>query len=123
MTRTASKTFKDLVVWQEGHKLVLIIYKLTKAFPREEQFALTSQLRRAAVSITSNIAEGYGRRQPKDKEHFYQMAKGSLDEVANQVQIARDLGYMSGDQADVIDQQQESVSKLLSALLRTHRTV
>jgi four helix bundle protein len=116
-----TKTFKELVVWQEGHKLVLMIYAETRKFPKSELFALTSQLRRAAVSVTSNIAEGYGRQSVKDKEHFYIMARGSLDEVSNQIQIAFDLNYMEYGSFIDTEGQINTVAKLPSGLLRAHR--
>ncbi len=72
------RSFTDLVAWQEGHKLVLSVYILTKSFPQEELYSLTNQLRRAVVSITSNIAEGFNRKTLNDKSHFYIMAHGSV---------------------------------------------
>lgn len=90
-------SFTDLKTWQLGHQIVLEVYKLTKAFPREELFGLISQLRRAVVSITSNIAEGFSRSTAKDKAHFYSIALGSLTEVQNQLLISRDLGYITKD--------------------------
>ncbi|MBI4599730.1 four helix bundle protein [Candidatus Uhrbacteria bacterium] len=75
------RSFTDLKAWQEGHTLVLKIYKITQSFPKEEQFGLTNQLRRAAVSLTSNIAEGFGRGSYKEKAQFYSIALGSLTEV------------------------------------------
>lgn len=87
--------FTDLNVWQKNHKLVLEVYKATKQFPKEETFGLTSQIRRAVCSITSNIAEGYGRYYYKEKIRFYLIAKGSSAEVQNQLIIAKDLGYIS----------------------------
>jgi four helix bundle protein len=78
------KDFKDLNTWREAHKLVLMIYGATKTFPREEIFSLTSQVRRAAISITSNIAEGFGRQGYKEKIQFYYFAQGSLIELKNQ---------------------------------------
>lgn len=116
-----TNSFQDLTVWQEAHKLVLSIYKLSKQFPKDEQFALTNQIRRAAVSITSNLAEGYGRKTSKDKENFYIMARGSLDEVRNQILIARDLGYIDRSKIIAIEEQTDVVGKLLSGLLRAHR--
>jgi len=88
------RAFTDLNVWQEGHSLVLKIYKATKSFPREETYSLIDQMRRAASSITSNIAEGFGRQTIKDKIHFYYLAKGSLTELENQILIAKDVGYL-----------------------------
>ena len=79
------KSFTDLQVWQEGHKLVLLIYKVTKKFPKEELFGLTNQIKRAGVSITSNIAEGFSRQSYKEKLQFYYMSLGSLTEIQNQL--------------------------------------
>jgi four helix bundle protein len=86
--------FQDLFAWQESHKLVLLVYTISKAFPKGELFALTNQIRRAVVSIPSNIAEGYGRPSGKDRVHFFCIAKGSLLEVERQFFIAKDLGYI-----------------------------
>ena len=89
------RDFTDILAWQEGHKLVLDIYRLTKKFPKEEIFGLVSQMRRAAVSVTSNIAEGFGRQGYKEKVQFFYVAQGSLIELKNQLLIARDIGYIS----------------------------
>jgi four helix bundle protein len=86
--------FTDLKAWRVGHQIVLEIYALSKTFPREELFGLVSQIRRAAVSITSNLAEGFSRSTAKDKAHFYAITLGSLTEVQNQILIAKDLGYI-----------------------------
>lgn len=88
------KSFQDLRAWQVCHELVLMVYKMTKQFPDEERFGLTSQIRRASVSITSNIAEGFSRFSYADKARFYQMAQASHAEVQNQLIIARDIGYI-----------------------------
>ena len=88
------KSFTDLETWKEGHKLVLIIYKITKSFPDEERFSLTNQLQRAMVSVTSNIAEGFSRNGKKEKVQFDYMVLGSLTEVQNQLLIAKDLSYI-----------------------------
>ena len=90
-------SFTDLICWQKAHRLVLAIYKLTKTFPKDEDFILISQLKRAVISISSNIAEGFGRQTYKDKVHFYYLSLGSLTEVENQVLIAKDLGYITAD--------------------------
>ena len=86
-----SSTYRDLRVWQMAMRLVLDIYRRTQTFPREETYGLTVQLRRAAVSIASNIAEGKGRSSDKELLHFLSTAKGSLFEVETQLMIARDL--------------------------------
>lgn len=113
------KSFTDLVAWQEGHKLVLLIYTVTKQFPKEEMFGLTSQLRRAAVSITSNIAEGFSRSSYKDKSHFYSMSLGSTTETENQAIIARDVGYITGDVFQKISQQAMIVNKITNGLIKS----
>src|ERR1035438_6853460 len=110
------KSFTDLDAWKEGHKLVLMIYELTKRFPREELFGLTAQIRKAVVSITSNIAEGFSRQTYKDKVHFYCMALGSLTEVQNQLMVARDLKYSSQDEFSAIYEQTVKESKILNGL-------
>ena len=76
-----TKNFKDLIVWQKAHQFVLDVYKYTNSFPSDEIFGITSQFRRAAVSIAANIAEGYGRFTPKDRKLFYRYARGSLEET------------------------------------------
>ena len=113
--------FTDLIVWQEAHRLVLETYKLTKEFPREEIFALTDQMRRASVSIVSNIAEGFGRWKPKDKGHFYQQAHGSLTELKSQILIARDLGYISKEQSSMLMEQSDKTHILLQGLMKSMR--
>lgn len=93
-TKKVIKDFSDLFAWQESHKLVIFVYKLAKKFPEDEKFGLTSQIKRAVVSITSNIAEGFGRNTRKDKMQFYAIAKGSIYETDNQLKIALDLKYI-----------------------------
>ena len=111
------REFTDLKVWQEGHKLVLIIYKLTKEFPKEERYSLIDQLRRCVISITSNIAEGFGRHSYKEKIQFYYQSQGSLTELKNQIYIARDVGYITYEQFDQIINQADQVHKLLQGLI------
>lgn len=115
-------SFRDLIVWQRGHELVLLIYKLSRDFPNEERFGLTNQMRRASVSVTSNIAEGFARKTAKDREHFYVMSYGSLTELDNQLQIALDLKYISAVDFDVAQDLIQQISKMTNALLRVHRT-
>ena len=110
------KSFSDLYAWQEGHKLVLKIYKIVKKFPKEETFALAAQMRRAAISTTSNIAEGFSRRTTKDKIQFYCIAQGSLTELQNQLVIARDVKYISKVEFNKIAKQTIMVHKLISGL-------
>ena len=111
--------FTDLVAWQEGHKLVLQIYKLTKLFPKDEQFALTNQMRRAAVSITSNLAEGFSRQTKADKSHFYTMSHGSLTELQNHLLIARDVNYIDNTELHHTAEQSSMVHKLIFGLLKS----
>lgn len=92
------KSFTDLKVWQEGHRLVILIYKITASFPKKEIYSLIDQMRRSAASITSNIAEGFGRQTYKEKIQFYYLAQGSLIELKNQILIAKDVGYLNQEQ-------------------------
>jgi four helix bundle protein len=110
--------FTDLVAWQEGHKLVLNIYSLTKKFPKDELFSLTNQMRRAVVSITSNIAEGFSRYSKLEKRQFYTISKGSLTEIENQLIIARDIGYINDSQYSNAEGQTIVVGKLITSLLK-----
>src|ERR1700722_1211661 len=111
MTKPA-KTFKDLVVWQKAHCFVLAIYSLTANFPRSEIYCLTSQMRRAAISIPANIAEGFRKRGASDKTRFLNVAQGSLEECRYYLILIQDLGY--GTTAE-LDSLLEEVSKLLVA--------
>ena len=115
------KLFTDLFAWQEGHKLVIEVYKITKNFPKEEMFGLTSQLRRAVVSITSNIAEGFSRRTYSDKAHFYSMAQGSVTEVQNQLIIARDILYISIATYNKVFELSIVVHKIINGLVKSTR--
>jgi len=111
------KTFTDLKAWKEGHKLVLEIYKITKNFPTEEKFVLGNQMQRAVISITSNIAEGFGRQTYKEKLRFYYITQGSLTEIKNQLIIAKDLGYLNKEEFDKIAIQANESHKLLQGLI------
>lgn len=115
------RSFTDLEVWREAHAFGLLLYKASSRFPASEQFGLTSQMRRAPVSITSNIAEGFGRSSNKDREHFYIMATGSVCEIESQLLFARDLGYITADDFTSLTAQLTVVHKLLRGLLRAHR--
>ena len=115
------KSFTDLTAWKEAHKLTLIIYKETQLFPEIETYGLTSQMRRAAVSVTSNIAEGFGRNSSKDRLHFWVIADGSLYELKSQIILAKDLGYITHIQYQEITTQADIAHKLLHGLLRSHK--
>ena len=106
---TKIKSFTDLNSWKETHTLVLEIYKLTRKFPKEERYGLTDQIRRCAVSISSNIAEGFSRQGGKEKLQFYFMSKGSLTELQNQLLIARDVGYINKMKFDKVAEQTVTV--------------
>lgn len=113
--------FTDLIVWQEGHKLVLMIYKVTKEFPDWERFALANQLIRAVVSFTSNIAEGFARKSAKDKANFYNTAQTSLIEVQNQLLIARDVGHIDNICFTKVANQTVTCHKLIIGLIKATR--
>lgn len=115
--KTKIKEFTDLIVWQEGHKLVISVYKITTQFPREELYSLMDQIRRCVVSITSNIAEGFGRQTYKEKIQFYYLAQGSLTELKNQLFIARDVGYLSNEKFARLNSQVQLVHQLLQGLI------
>ena len=117
------KSFTDLNAWKEGHKLALEVYQITKEFPKEEQFGLTAQLRRAAVSFTSNIAEGFSRTSWREKVQFYATALGSLTEIQNQLLLARDIGYVSTTNFDAIAKQTIIVNKLTSGLIKKSKSM
>lgn len=91
------KSYKELLIWQKGIKIVVLIYKLTKDFPKEEIYALTSQLKRASISIPSNIAEGFGRQTDKSFNHFLNISRGSLNEIETQLMIAKELEFIHNE--------------------------
>jgi len=115
----AIKNFYDLDAWQEGRKLTRIIYADTKKFPKEELFGLTSQIRRASVSIIANIAEGFGRNSIKEKLNFYNMAHGSLTEVQSHLFVATDLEYLSKDRSKEVFMETHRVQMILVGLIRS----
>lgn len=117
------QSFKDLRAWQEAHKLVLMIYDETKNFPKEEIFGLISQMRRCAVSITSNIAEGFSRQSYKEKTQFYSIAQGSLTELQNQLIIAKDVGFITNKKFQEIDGQTIVVHKIISGLIKKSKSI
>lgn len=114
-----SRSFEDVEVWQEAHRWVLSIYRFTDKFPNNEMFGLTSQLRRAAVSVPANFAEGFKKVGISDKLRYYNIAQASLEECRYYLILAKDLGY--GDSADLMNKL-TSVSKLLEAYMRALRS-
>ena len=113
---TTAKTFKDLVVWQKAHQLVIKIYRLSKTFPKDELFGPTSQLRRAAVSVPANVVEGFKRATIRDKLRYLNIAQGSLEEVRYYLILCHDLGY--GDTHDLMGDLEE-VSRILEAYMKS----
>lgn len=111
----ATRNFQELAVWQKAHQFVLSVYRLTKTFPQSETYGLSSQFRRAAVSIPANIAEGYGKRGKADKARFFNIAQGSVEEVRYYLILTRDLGY--GEVTDLMAQIEE-ISKMLESYSR-----
>jgi four helix bundle protein len=112
------KTFKDLLVWQQAMDLVEMIYLQTKTFPKEEIYGLTSQIRRAAVSIPANIAEGNGRQSRKEYQQFLSVANGSMTELETHILIAERLNFLTKEKSEELQKQLQSVSKLLTLLRR-----
>ena len=107
--------FQQLKAWQEAHKLVLAVYQITKEFPKDEQFGLVAQMRRAAASIPANIAEGFKRRGIQDKIRFYNISEGSLEELKYFLILSKDLEYITSN--DNLVTQAETVGRLLNGLI------
>ena len=112
MAREKAKKFTDLIVWQKAHKFVLSVYRLSRGFPKEEIYGLTSQLRRAAISIAANIVEGFKKTGPADKMRFLNISQGSLEECRYYLILANDLGYGSTGK---FQEQIDEVARLLAA--------
>jgi four helix bundle protein len=116
MERQPAKTFEDLIVWKKSHALVLEVYRLSATFPPPERYGLTTQIRRATISIPANIAEGFKKRGKADKARFLNIAQGSLEETRYYLILSRDLGYLKNSN---LRNQLEEVSRLLEAYSRT----
>jgi four helix bundle protein len=115
MDRQPAQRFQDLIVWQKSHALTLRVYKLTKTFPKEELFGLTSQMRRAAVSVAANIAEGFSKKSKPDKARFMNVSQASLEELRYYFILSKDLNYLgAGEQWPDVDE----VARLLGAYVR-----
>ncbi len=117
------KSFTDLDAWKEAHRLVVMIYKITENFPKTESFGLTSQMQRCAVSISSNIAEGFSRQSFKEKLQFYFMALGSNTELQNQLLVARDVGRLSAETFKKPAEQSVRVNKLINGLIKKCKAI
>ena len=115
---SVAKTFEDVDIWQRAHEFVLAVYQITELFPKHELFGLTSQLRRAAVSIAANFAEGFRKESTKEKLRFYNISLGSLEECRYYLRLSKDLGY-----ADTAELREllESISKMLTRYSATIR--
>ena len=113
------KVFNDLTAWKRGHELVLLIYRLTSEFPKTETYSLTDQMRRSAMSITNNIAEGFPRKSKKEKNQFYYISLGSVSELQNQLFIAKDLKYVTKSDYKVCFNTSVMVHKLINGLLKS----
>ena len=110
---------KDLIVWQKAMDLVVELYLLLPQFPKEEVFGLSAQMKRAAVSIPSNIAEGYHRASPKDRKHFFVIAFGSAAELETQIEIAKRLHYLNGNECDKVDALLNEVLRILNKMTKS----
>lgn len=112
------KSYRDLLVWQKSMELVKEVYLITKALPKEEQYGLTSQILRSSISIPSNIAEGYGRHSTNDYLRFLQIASGSLYELQTQLEICRNLDFLSNKSFEEVNEQSREIERMLSSLIR-----
>ena len=113
------QSHKDLLVWKKSMEHVTDIYRVTRDFPKDELFGIVSQMRRAAVSIPSNISEGYGRLYGKETVKFLSNARGSASELETQIMISRNLGFASEDKLNVLQDQIAEILRMLSALIKT----
>jgi four helix bundle protein len=112
-----TESYRNLIAWQKAKALAIEIYKCTRNFPKDELYGMTSQMRRAAISVPSNIAEGRGRHSRKEFVQFLYHARGSLLELENQLEIARDLGYFSDQTYGSILRKTEELGRILNALI------
>ena len=113
------KNFKDLNVWQKSYKICIELYKLTRSFPNEEKFGLTSQMRRAAISVPSNIAEGYGRKTIPDYVRCLYIAYGSICELETQSLLSGDLNYLNETDQKILLEKIKEVERMLMALIKS----
>jgi len=114
-------TFQDIVAWKKAHELTLFVYKITDCFPKCEEFGLKSQIRRAVVSIPSNIAEGFKRKSKIDSSHFYNMAEASLEEVKYQLLLSRDLKYILNEEYEIASNLASETGRILFGWLKSQR--
>lgn len=119
MEKVSARNYRELIVWQDAIKIAKVVYQLTGKFPKQETYALADQLRRAAVSVPSNIAEGQARKSPGDFRRFLHIALGSLAEVDTQLVLAKEFGYLSKEDIDLMDEKIQNLRKKLYALINT----
>ena len=119
--RSPIRTYRDLKAWQKGVELAKVTYRLTGAFPAEERYGLTSQMRRAAVSVPANIAEGYGRGRRAEYIRFLEIARGSLCELQTHAELAREFGWFGPEAVREFGRLSEEVDRILSGLIRALR--
>lgn len=117
--KVMGKGFRTLTTWQKAYELTLEIYKITKDYPKHEQFGLISQIRRSSLSIVANIAEGYERQHRKEYIQFLTVARGSLGEVETYLLFSKDLGYLSIEKYNMIDNKRQEVARLLNGLIKS----
>ena len=110
----ATKSYKELIVWQKAHSFVLKVYSFSESFPKSELYGLTSQFRRAAVSIAANIAEGYVKKSPADKVRFFNISLGSLEECSYYIILSKDLNYITEEQSVILDELLGETEKILN---------
>ena len=111
--------YRKLNVYLKSHALVLLVYKVTKTFPKNELFCLTSQMRRCSISVPANIVEGYGRRTANDKLQFYYIARGSLNELEYYIDLALDLGYITEKDYEELQNLRNDVGRLLNGFIKS----
>lgn len=117
--KSPARNYRELIVWQESIQLAKVIYKLTEKFPRTEIYALSDQIRRAAVSVPSNIAEGQARKAPGDFRRFLHIALGSLAETDTQLVLAQEFGYLTAEDISAVETQIQNLRKKLYALINS----
>lgn len=117
--KVSARNYRDLIVWQDAIKIAKAVYLLTGKFPKQETYALADQLRRASVSVPSNIAEGQARKSPGDFRRFLHISLGSLAEVDTQLFLAQEFGYLSKNDVEPMDEQIQNLRKKLYALINT----
>jgi four helix bundle protein len=117
--KVSARNYRELIVWQEAIKMAKAVYQVTGKFPKQETYALADQIRRAAVSVPSNIAEGQARKSPGDFRRFLHIALGSLAEVDTQLVLAQEFGYLSKEDVDPMDEQILELRKKLYALINS----